>query len=35
MKIDNEKFTIDAKLFNKNGFVKLSIGKKKHFKIVN
>tara|TARA_B100000686_G_scaffold106170_1_gene113268 strand:- start:252 stop:959 length:708 start_codon:yes stop_codon:yes gene_type:complete len=40
IKIDNqtivdEKFIIDNKLFKKNGFVKLSIGKKKHFKIIN
>jgi len=40
IKIDNqtivdEKFIIDNELFKKNGFVKLSIGKKKHFKIIN
>ncbi len=40
IKIDNraivdEKFIIDNELFKKNGFLKLSIGKKKHFKIVN
>ena len=40
IKIDNEKvlderFTIDNKIFNEKGFIKLSIGKKKHFKIVN
>ena len=33
IKIDNEKFIVDKKLFEKNGFIKLSIGKKKHFKI--
>ncbi len=40
IKIDNqaivdEKFIIDNELFKKNGFIKLSIGKKKLFKIVN
>jgi tyrosyl-tRNA synthetase len=40
IKIDNEKvldekFTIDNKIFKEKGFIKLSIGKKKHFKIVN
>ena len=40
IKIDNknihdEKYTIDPNLFKKKGFVKLSIGKKKHFKIIN
>ncbi len=40
IKIDNqaivdEKFIIDDELFKKNGFLKLSIGKKKHFKIIN
>ena len=33
IKIDNEKFIVDKKLFEENGFIKLSIGKKKHFKI--
>ena len=31
----DEKFTIDNKIFKEKGFIKLSIGKKKHFKIVN
>ena len=40
IKIDNEKvldekFIIDNKIFKEKGFIKLSIGKKKHFKIVN
>jgi len=35
MKVDNDKFIIDQKLFEENGFIKLSIGKKKHFKITN
>ena len=35
IKIDNEKFILNPKLFKENGFVKLSLGKKKHFKIVN
>ena len=40
IKIDNkniqdEKFVIDTKLFLDKGYIKLSIGKKKHFKIVN
>ncbi len=40
IKIDNksildEKYIIDPKLFSDKGFIKLSIGKKKHFKIVN
>ena len=39
IKIDNqlisdEKFIIDKKLFLKKGFIKLSIGKKKHYKII-
>ena len=34
-KIEGEKFILDEKLFKKKGFVKLSLGKKKHFKIVN
>ena len=40
VKIDNkyiqdEKYIIDSNLFLDKGFIKLSIGKKKHFKIVN
>ena len=40
IKVDNEKvldekFIIDNKIFKEKGFIKLSIGKKKHFKIVN
>ena len=40
IKIDNkniqdEKYVIDPNLFSVKGFIKLSIGKKKHFKIVN
>ncbi len=40
IKIDNqsikdEKYIINQKLFSERGFVKLSIGKKKHFKITN
>jgi len=40
IKIDNqtvtdEKFIIDSELFKKKAFIKLSLGKKKHFKIVN
>ena len=39
IKIDNqlisdEKFIIDKKLFLEKGFIKLSIGKKKHYKII-
>ncbi len=39
IKIDNqlvndEKFIIDNKLFSEKGFIKLSIGKKKHYKII-
>jgi len=33
--INNEKLIIDYNLFLKKNFFKLSIGKKKHFKIVN
>ena len=33
--IHNEKYIIDNNLFSDKGFVKLSIGKKKHFKITN
>ena len=32
-KIENEQFEINQKIFEKKGFIKLSIGKKKHFKI--
>ena len=32
--ISDEKFTISKKLFDQNKFIKLSIGKKKHYKIV-
>ena len=40
IKIDNqnihdEKYIIDPNLFKNKGFIKLSIGKKKHFKIIN
>ena len=40
IKIDNEniqdeKYIIDNSFFSDKGFVKLSIGKKKHFKIIN
>ena len=40
VKIDNqsikdEKYTINQSLFSERGFIKLSIGKKKHFKIIN
>ena len=40
IKVDNqtivdEKFIIDEDLIKKKGFIKLSIGKKKHFKIIN
>ena len=34
-KIENERYIIDQNLFSNKGFIKLSIGKKKHFKIVN
>ena len=33
--IDDEKYIIDKSLFSDKGFIKLSIGKKKHFKITN
>ena len=33
--INDEKYIIDLNLFKNKGFVKLSIGKKKHFKIIN
>ncbi len=32
-KIENEQFEINQKIFEKKGFIKLSVGKKKHFKI--
>ena len=32
--IKNDKFIIENKLFKEKGFIKLSLGKKKHFKIV-
>ena len=35
IKIVDEKFIINLELFKNNGFIKLSIGKKKHYKIVN
>ena len=40
VKIDNqsikdEKYIINQSLFSERGFIKLSIGKKKHFKITN
>ena len=40
IKIDNqlvndEQYIVDSQLFKNKGFIKLSIGKKKHFKIVN
>ncbi len=31
---NNEKLIIDSKFFIKNGFIKLSLGKKKHYKII-
>ena len=33
--VNNEKLIVDNQLFKKQGFVKLSLGKKRHFKIVN
>ena len=33
--VQNEKYVIDPNLFSDKGFIKLSIGKKKHFKITN
>ena len=33
-KIESEQFEINQKIFEKKGFIKLSIGKKKHFKII-
>ena len=35
IKIVDEKFILNLELFKNNGFIKLSIGKKKHYKIVN
>tara|TARA_B100000965_G_scaffold404825_1_gene436753 strand:- start:1467 stop:2189 length:723 start_codon:yes stop_codon:yes gene_type:complete len=35
IKIIDEKFILNLELFKDNGFIKLSIGKKKHYKIVN
>ena len=35
IKIVDEKFILNLDLFKNNGFIKLSIGKKKHYKIVN
>tara|TARA_B100001741_G_scaffold263698_1_gene228478 strand:+ start:9 stop:731 length:723 start_codon:yes stop_codon:yes gene_type:complete len=32
--VNNEKLIIDNKLFSEKGFIKLSIGKKKHYKII-
>ena len=32
--VNDEKFIINSKLFNDKGFIKLSIGKKKHYKII-
>ena len=33
--IQNEKYVIDPNQFTDKGFIKLSIGKKKHYKIIN
>ena len=33
--VNNEKLVVNNQLFKKQGFVKLSLGKKRHFKIVN
>ena len=33
--IQDEKYVVDQDLFTDKGFIKLSIGKKKHFKIIN
>ncbi len=35
IKVADEKFVLNLELFKDNGFIKLSIGKKKHYKIVN
>ena len=32
--VNNEKLIIDNKLFDEKRFIKLSIGKKKHYKII-
>ena len=32
--VNNEKLIIDNNLFSEKGFIKLSIGKKKHYKII-
>ena len=32
--VNDEKFIINNKLFKDKGFIKLSIGKKKHYKII-
>ena len=32
--VSDEKFIINSKLFLEKGFIKLSIGKKKHYKII-
>ena len=32
--VNNEKLIVDNKLFEKKGFIKLSIGKKKHYKVI-
>ena len=33
-KVEDEKLVISKKLFESKGFIKLSVGKKKHFKII-
>mgnify|MGYP000663124522 FL=1 len=33
-KIDNEKYLVEDNLFKEKGFIKLSVGKKKHYKII-
>ena len=33
--IQDEKYIIESKLLSEKGYIKLSIGKKKHYKIVN
>ena len=32
--VNNEKLIVDNKLFDEKGFIKLSIGKKKHYKVI-
>ena len=32
--VNNEKLIVDNKLFEEKGFIKLSIGKKKHYKVI-